>query len=168
MKKRLVSAIGFGKGKAADNKTLPMIFATVSVILLAVVVEILVRSPVFNIPVLVCGLFIFLVGFAVRTAGYVNLGKQFTLEVKRVHGHRLITTGVHAYIRHPMYTGLFMMFIGLCMALQSIAGIVTTLILLVPIGMYRMKVEEAFLLKEFGKEYSNYMKKTKKLVPIIW
>ncbi|MBI5880739.1 isoprenylcysteine carboxylmethyltransferase family protein [archaeon] len=168
MKKRLVSAIGFGKGKAAENKTLPMIFVAVSVILLAVVVEMLIRSPMFNIPVLVCGLSIFLVGFAVRTAGYVNLGKQFTLEVKRVPGHRLITTGVHAYIRHPMYTGLFMMLIGLCMALQSIAGIVATLVILVPVGMYRIKIEEEFLIKEFGSEYKRYMKKTKKLIPFVW
>jgi protein-S-isoprenylcysteine O-methyltransferase Ste14 len=163
-----VSAIGFGKGKAAENRTLPMIFAAISVIIVAIIVEILLRNPVFNIPVLICGLFIFLVGFAVRTMGYVNLGRQFTLEVKRVPGHRLIKTGIHAYIRHPMYTGLFMMFVGLSMALQSIAGVIATILVLTPVGIYRIKVEESFLLKEFGKEYADYMKRTKKLIPFIW
>jgi protein-S-isoprenylcysteine O-methyltransferase Ste14 len=163
-----ISALGFASGKSADRKTLPLIFLAVALIILAVMAELFIRQPKLDLVAFLSGTFIFIVGFAVRTAGYINLGKQFTLEVKRVPGHRLVTTGIHSYIRHPMYTGLLMLIVGICMALQSIAGIVATLVLLVPVGIYRIHIEEAFLLKEFGKEYKSYMKKTKRLVPFVW
>jgi protein-S-isoprenylcysteine O-methyltransferase Ste14 len=57
--------------------------------------------------------------------------------------------------------------IGIGAALQTWGGI---LIVLMVFGLtigYRIKIEETFLISEFGDDYIQYMKKTKKLIPFV-
>jgi len=39
---------------------------------------------------------------------------------------------------------------------------------LIPLMLYRIKIEEKMLIEKFGDEYRQYMEKTKKLIPFIY
>ena len=78
---------------------------------------------------------------------------------------KLITNGIYKYIRHPMYTQLWIwvIFQGLILSnyFIEIIGILTWG------NLYFMRVsnEEKMMIDEFGDDYKKYMKKTGRLFP---
>jgi protein-S-isoprenylcysteine O-methyltransferase Ste14 len=44
------------------------------------------------------------------------MGKRFTYTLTIVKDHELVTDGPYAYVRHPSYTGLWMVLLGACVA----------------------------------------------------
>jgi protein-S-isoprenylcysteine O-methyltransferase Ste14 len=79
----------------------------------------------------------------------------------------VVSTGVYAVVRHPMYLGGVLMFLGtpllLCSVWGLVAGIALTILL-----MARIVGEEAMLGKEL-EGYGEYCKKVRfRLVPFIW
>jgi len=108
-----------------------------------------------------------ILGILVRQWAIAILGRFFSLTVNVVEGHQVVDKGPYGLIRHPSYTGVLITFIGLGLAVQSLAAV------LVLIGVfslsfgYRMRVEEQTLSLELGKNYVDYMKKTKRLIPFL-
>ena len=81
--------------------------------------------------------------------------------------HQLITNGLFQYVRHPLYSGVIIKFLGFGLFSSSIYGsffITIGLIFLIP----RIRIEEGMLIKEFKDEYKAYQKTTKKLIPFIY
>lgn len=76
---------------------------------------------------------------------------------------RLMTKGIHRYIRHPLYLGTFAFIWGLFLVLPQFSVlIVNTLITVYTlIGIY---FEEKKLVAEFGEDYEEYRTK----VPMLW
>jgi protein-S-isoprenylcysteine O-methyltransferase Ste14 len=73
---------------------------------------------------------------------------------------KLITTGIYSKIRHPLYLGVKLVFLGFALLFKSIIGIILVFIMLIPLHSYRAKKEEQELVKKFGKRYILYKKKT--------
>lgn len=71
---------------------------------------------------------------------------------------QLITTGIFQYIRHPHYTSLLIIGFGLAFFFWSTAAL-TIAIIAIPIMIWSITDEEKLLLKQYGKEYKDYMKK---------
>lgn len=114
------------------------------------------------------GIALIFFGGLIRIYSRKALDRFFSFEVIIQKDHKLITKGPYKQIRHPMYTGLSLILIGLAIALSSVYGILFLIILGIPVLLYRISAEEELLIKEFGQEYLNYMEKTKKLVPYIY
>ena len=113
------------------------------------------------------GISLMLLGVVVRQWAIAVLGRFFTLTVKVAEDHKVIDKGPYRVIRHPSYTGVLITFIGLGLAVQS-AGALLVLVALYGISFgYRMSVEERTLLTELGKEYGDYMKRTKRIIPFL-
>lgn len=79
--------------------------------------------------------------------------------------HSLITSGIYQYIRHPIYLGMGINFLGVEILMQSY------LIFLAPLGalmiFYWAKREETLLTKYFKKDYLDYKRRTKMFLPFI-
>jgi len=82
--------------------------------------------------------------------------------------HTLVTTGVYRHLRHPMYSGFWLMALAqLCMLPNWVAG---------PAGLIgfgilffgRVDREERMMLAAFGDEYRAYMLRTKRIIPGIY
>jgi protein-S-isoprenylcysteine O-methyltransferase Ste14 len=80
---------------------------------------------------------------------------------------KVISTGLYAVIRHPMYLGVLLMYLFSPIALGSFWAVIAFLPLLVLI-LFRIFNEEQVLAKELP-GYKAYMQKVKRrLVPFIW
>jgi protein-S-isoprenylcysteine O-methyltransferase Ste14 len=85
-------------------------------------------------------------------------------EVREVPG--VIRKGVFNRVRHPMYLGAILFFLGLLILTLSTACSVIWLIILA-FYHYVSKYEENLLLQRFGKDYENYIKEVPMWVPKI-
>jgi protein-S-isoprenylcysteine O-methyltransferase Ste14 len=79
----------------------------------------------------------------------------------------LVTVGIYRYIRHPLYSSLFLLGWGIFFKDPSWLGVglaaVATLLLVAT-----AKIEEGENLRYFGPEYREYMQRTKLFVPFIF
>jgi protein-S-isoprenylcysteine O-methyltransferase Ste14 len=114
------------------------------------------------------GIVMMLVGIVVRQWAIAVLGRFFSLTVRVQTDHRVVDKGPYRLLRHPSYTGAILSLLGLTLALETWAA---TLVLGVVFGVaygYRIHVEEKTLAKELGSEYTDYMKRTKRLIPFLF
>ena len=80
---------------------------------------------------------------------------------------KVVTTGPYALIRHPMYAGALVMFVGMPLALGSLWGLLTIIPLTVVIVL-RLLDEEKFLARNLP-GYSDYSNKIGyRLLPYVW
>jgi len=81
--------------------------------------------------------------------------------------HQVVTTGVYSIVRHPMYLGGSLLFIGTPMLLGSAYGLIIGLLLMFLL-LFRIIGEEKMLNNEL-EGYAEYKKKVKyRLIPFIW
>jgi protein-S-isoprenylcysteine O-methyltransferase Ste14 len=78
----------------------------------------------------------------------------------------LITTGPYAFVRHPIYCGMFLAMVGSALA-QSLLWLLP-LIVYGPHFIRSARREEELLLEEFPERYAGYMRRTKMLVPFVF
>ena len=77
----------------------------------------------------------------------------------------IIEKGVFNIVRHPIYLGSILLYLGLILLTCSIASAILWIIIVI-FYFYISKYEEKLLLNEFGKEYENYMKRVSMLIPL--
>ncbi|HBV87336.1 isoprenylcysteine carboxylmethyltransferase family protein [Desulfosporosinus sp.] len=96
--------------------------------------------------------------------GWYNIHKKYWS--KETGTGSLVKTGVYRYIRHPQYTGLLLLSFGM---MAEWATLPMLLLYPVMITMYLRlaKKEEKDMLFEFGNQYREYMRTTKRFIPFI-
>jgi protein-S-isoprenylcysteine O-methyltransferase Ste14 len=92
------------------------------------------------------------VGFAVSVWARLSLGRNIGFVPAE---RRIVTSGAYAYVRHPIYTGLFITIIALSMASFSWRNVALNL-LWVGLWIVKTLVEERFL--KHSIEYAAYAK----------
>ncbi len=112
------------------------------------------------------GLSLFLAGVSIRIAARKALGEYFSSGLKTSREHRLIKHGIYEHVRHPAYLGSILLSTGIPLFFSSLYGVLLTSGL-IPLFLYRIRIEESMLIKEFGDEYREYMKNTCKIIPFI-
>jgi protein-S-isoprenylcysteine O-methyltransferase len=114
------------------------------------------------------GVALFVTGLLLRWSAIITLGRFFSVDVTIEPDHELVERGPFRMVRHPSYTGVLLAFVGLALTLGNWAAL---LVILVPIGaafIHRMNVEENALSGVLGAQYTDYMRRTKRLVPFIY
>lgn len=114
------------------------------------------------------GLAMILSGVVFRMFAIRKLGKFFNVNLTIHEDHQLVKTGIYKILRHPSYTGSLVSFLGFGISLNNW---ISSLIIFIPVFLifvYRMNIEEKLLQKQFGEEYTDYMKSTYRLLPGIY
>jgi protein-S-isoprenylcysteine O-methyltransferase Ste14 len=114
------------------------------------------------------GITLMLAGMAFRFYAMSVLGRFFTYDVAIHAGQTVIEVGPYRYIRHPSYTGALITLLGLGLALGNWAGLVALLTCMGAAYTYRISVEEAALVTALGEPYTQYMRRTRRLVPFLF
>jgi len=89
--------------------------------------------------------------------GYLLLSKGWT----QIHAARgdLVSDGIYAYVRHPQYTGLFLVIIGFLIQWPTLLTVIMAPILLYAYA-HLARIEEKRAVKEFGEAYVDYARTT--------
>ena len=103
-----------------------------------------------------------IVGFAMFVLGIViHVRCHLIHEQAAEHSdkiEKLLTTGIFAHARHPMYASLFLVVLGIALASGVTLALVPAMIIAV-LNLLTALKEEKFLIEKFGDEYREYMKK---------
>lgn len=96
-----------------------------------------------------------------------SLGQFFDrLTIKE--NHSLVTEGIYAVVRHPIYTSYILLFAGYCAMLHSpLAFGLLVVVCCIWFGS-RIPLEEAMLERRFGEEYRLYCRQTNRLFPYLY
>ena len=118
------------------------------------------------LPVVIVASVLFLVGYALY-AEVMRENAYLSRTVKVEEGQTVISTGLYAVVRHPMYTASTVMFLSLPLILGSWYA-------LIPFALYpvimvvRIRGEEKLLTEELA-GYEEYTRKVRyRLIPFIW
>jgi protein-S-isoprenylcysteine O-methyltransferase Ste14 len=146
----------------AKAKGLMPRFAAFAGTYLGIVVVWLPPQPL-GVALSLASLFLMLGGAAFSAYSISHLGRSFSIMAE---GRQLITDGPYSRIRHPLYLGEALSFLGL--TLQYVSPLAVA-IFAVQIGfqLVRMKNEEAVLAGLFP-EYESYKRRTARLVPGLY
>ena len=106
-------------------------------------------------------------GFTIAVLARVTLRHSYSSTLVIRESHRLITHGVYRNLRHPIYSGVIMVCIGVTVHASSPYGLLI-MSALVPIFLNRIRMEERILVEEYGDEYTAYTAGTSRLVPFIY
>jgi protein-S-isoprenylcysteine O-methyltransferase Ste14 len=106
-------------------------------------------------------------GLMIMIWSRITLGKNWSANIVLKEEHRLVTTGPYAYVRHPIYSGLILMVLGVILYVNTL--ILTVFFIVFFFGAYfKANKEEKILLTIFPIEYAEYKKKVKALIPLIF
>jgi protein-S-isoprenylcysteine O-methyltransferase Ste14 len=94
------------------------------------------------------------------------LGRNWSSVVMVKVGHELVQAGPYRFVRHPIYTGIILMFAAIVLLVGRVAGILA-FGLFVYSFLLKLRREERLMLKQFPTTYPEYIKRTKLLVPFI-
>ena len=92
------------------------------------------------------------------------VGAKWSSEEQLKQGHELILRGPYRLVRHPIYTGLLLAFLGSALALGELRGLLAFAILAVSFW-FKLRLEERWMREQFGGAYADYMRRVKALVP---
>lgn len=92
------------------------------------------------------------------------LGRNWSGTVTLKTDHELIQTGPYRLVRHPIYTGILLGFLGSAIARNEWRGLIA--LLLVSVALWRkLRMEERWLSELFGDRYAQYRESTWALIP---
>ena len=93
------------------------------------------------------------------------LGSHWSPITELTKEHKLIRSGPYKYIRHPMYSAFYLLIIGTWLNMSNwfigLGGLFAWSVFC----LMRIRMEEKMMIKEFGAEYKEYMKRTGSLFP---
>ena len=108
-----------------------------------------------NFLLLIFGTLLIIIGTIFNILGRIQLGKNWSNQIRVYEDHTLVASGVYAIIRHPLYASLIWMFFGAGLIYRNYLVLICNTLFFIPAMYYRAKKEEQILAKHFF-EYINY------------
>jgi protein-S-isoprenylcysteine O-methyltransferase Ste14 len=123
-------------------------------------------KPELHIGTIIAGFALLYFGIILRIIALLTLSQGFSTAIEAKADSKLVTSGVYKYIRHPLYSTVFIMAMSGSIIFSStycwlIVGITCWGLL------FRIRKEESFLNQQFP-EYREYCKRTKRIIPFIY
>lgn len=112
------------------------------------------------------GLTLAVVGAGLAIISRAMLGRNWSATVQLKQGHELITHGPYRLVRHPIYTGLLVLFLGNAVMVGDWRGLLAVSIVFASFWR-KLRLEELWLAKHFGEPYHLYQARTKALIPAV-
>ncbi len=115
-----------------------------------------------KIPFVIIGVILILFG------AWLWFGSNF---ISKIDGHikenQLVTTGVYAVVRNPIYSAFFLVCIGAILIESNISLFILPVIYYVHMTVFLIKTEEKWLRKLYGHEYGEYSRNVNRCIPWI-
>ncbi len=115
----------------------------------------------------------FWIGAAITASGLLfsvwarlHIGANWSSAVTIKQDHELIASGPYSYVRHPIYTGILLGFVGSAIARDEWRGVLAVAIALGALWR-KLSIEERWLSQEFGDAYADYRRRVAALIPYL-
>jgi len=117
-------------------------------------------------PVLWIGLALTAAGIAFAIWARAWIGRNWSGTVTIKEQHELIQSGPYAWVRHPIYSGFLLAFVGTALIQGQLRGLLGFFLVLLGFTL-KLRLEENFMAEQFGNAYSDYKKRVRALVPYV-
>ena len=147
------------------NEYLPAILNVViwvGVTLISFLVEL--RFPLLKEIAKPLGLLIVVAGMSLVAWAAIHIKEAFLGEVEP-RLDILVQDGPYRFVRHPVYLGMTIAFVGLTISLRSWPGMIGVFLLFLPSEIYRARLKEKALARKFGGKWKNYATQTGFILP---
>jgi protein-S-isoprenylcysteine O-methyltransferase Ste14 len=161
----LISAVGAKQGSRTRRTRPPGLLIVILAFLLLRVFRansLSVHNPI----VRVVGVILLLAGLGLAVWARIYLGRNWGMPMTEKDEPELVTSGPYQLVRHPIYSGILLGFLG-----TSLATNIYWLIAFAVMGgyfVYSAKVEEGLLSASFPSMYLSYRARTKMLIPFVF
>jgi len=108
-----------------------------------------------------------LLALGLFTSAARTMGANWSIVARMREGHELVTGGVFARLRHPIYTAMGSFLIAMAIAFGHEYGLILALPLFAIGTGIRVREEEKLLRGEFGAAYDDYAARVKRFLPGI-
>jgi protein-S-isoprenylcysteine O-methyltransferase Ste14 len=82
-----------------------------------------------------------------------------------LEGQPLVARGAYGVVRHPIYSGAFLIWFGLAAAYGSVAVLLLTVLYVIPAYAFYVRGEEQMLISRYGDQYLAYRSRVGAFVP---
>ena len=96
----------------------------------------------------VAGIALIIAGIGLRAWSITTLGRFFQYQITIQPGHQVVTSGPYRYLRHPAYTAIAFILVGIALACDDVWSLAAAAAL--------------------GAEYQHFAAGRKRLVPGVW
>ncbi len=113
------------------------------------------------------GLGLLICGLSVMVIAQITLFLSYSATLVIREDHQLITHGIYRIVRHPIYLGMMIgVILGIPIFTLSLDGFLV-LLLMIPVILNRVRMEERLLIEEFGERYQAYKESSRRLIPFV-
>jgi len=153
---------------AADKKFMLTFVLVILIWLVAIGLDRRVHAS--NVPLVLQGLGLAMYLLSIAFIMWVFRENSFAAPVVRVQAerhHRVVSSGPYAFVRHPMYSGIMLFFVGVPLLLGSWWGVAIAPVFAVLFAI-RARIEERALVEGLP-DYADYAARVRyRLVPGLW
>ena len=108
------------------------------------------------------GIALEITGVAVLGMSYGSMAAAGTTIDPREHSSKVVTSGLYAYSRNPIYLGWFLLIAGIGFRNASLLVLAIAVTMMLLLYWAVIVEEEAYLEKRFGEEYLRYKKSVRR------
>jgi protein-S-isoprenylcysteine O-methyltransferase Ste14 len=111
------------------------------------------------------GLALMLFGIALTLVAQVEMGASWRVGVDPNETTDLVTTGLFAWVRNPIYTAMLIALVGLVLAVPNVFAAVALLATLVGLELHVREVEEPYLSRSHPEGFRAYARRVGRFLP---
>ncbi|HEY4341424.1 MAG TPA: isoprenylcysteine carboxylmethyltransferase family protein [Steroidobacteraceae bacterium] len=105
-------------------------------------------------------------GLSLAIWARAHLGRNWSATITIKEDHELTTDGPYRAVRHPIYTGLLLAFVGQAIARGELQEAVAVALALWSFWR-KLRIEEQWMREQFGVGYQAYARQVSALIPFI-
>ena len=113
----------------------------------------------------IAGIVLFAVAVWLFWRAHRDLGANWSPTLQIRERHELVTSGIYARIRHPMYAAIWLWALAQPLLLQNWIAGPPVLLAFAAMYAYRSQAEEAMMIDQFGDAYRAYAARVPRLLP---
>jgi protein-S-isoprenylcysteine O-methyltransferase Ste14 len=113
------------------------------------------------------GAVVALAGFVLAILAQWNMGASWRMGVDHSERTALVTSGLFALVRNPIFSGLGALAVGYALMVPNALSLAALLLGVIALELHVRCVEEPFLLRVHGDAYREYARRVGRFVPLV-